>query len=72
MILTYENLGIDLGKISVTDISDAIKIYTSHLSLKDLDKILFANPKISRSCLQNVLLRSSSLLTIATLVQSTI
>ena len=36
MILTYENLGIDLGKILLTDISDTIKTYTSHLSFKDL------------------------------------
>ena len=54
MILTYENLGTDLGKILVTDISDTIKIYTSHLSFKDCDKSLPANPKISRSYLQDV------------------
>ena len=60
MILTYENLGTDLGKILVTDISDTIKKYISHLSFKNLDKILSANssPKISRSCLQDVRLRS--------------
>ena len=54
MILAYENLGTDLAKTLVTDISDTIKIYTSHLSFNDLDKNLLANPKISRSCLQHV------------------
>ena len=36
------------------NISDTIKIYTNHLSFKDLDKTLLVNLKISRSCLQDV------------------
>ena len=36
MILIYENL----GKILITDISDTMKNYASHLSFRDLDKIL--------------------------------
>ena len=59
MSLTYENLGTDPGKILVTDMWDTIKIYTGHLSFRDLDKILLANPKISRSCLQDVRLEQS-------------
>ena len=54
MILTYENLGTDPRKILVTHMSDTIKIYTNHLSLKDLDKILLANLKVSSSCLQDI------------------
>ena len=51
---TMYNLFIDLDKNLVADLSDNSAIYKYNLTLKDLSKILLANPKIFSSCLQDV------------------
>ena len=53
-IFARSNLCKDLDKILLADLSDTTDIYKCSLTLQDLSKILFAYPKISRSCLQDV------------------